>query len=374
MIPDRFPRDAIDQKANVPPGEFFVPDTIVEEQAEAEFENLINDLGPEDALVVTHNDADGLTSGAYMADWYESVTDGDAAVYPTSYHGPCGVTDALKMVNEQGFAAPGHVFITDLGASQFEAAQPEIKALYPDTEVSWIDHHQWSDSELSDLRTCAHGVIDESVCATQLVVDLRNDSNPERFPLESDGVPAEQEELAEVVNDLDMWIKEDPRSDRVGVFAEYADDEVFMNAALDGVSMLDSYDDEITSYEEESKALRERGVRTATFETIAGLDVAFTYGYGPSSLVGNDLVEEEGADMAVIMRPDSSLSFYAHSDEEGFTRCHEVAAEFGGGGHPTAAGGQLDIERFDNFYTLWHGEEQAFRSRFRKKIADVVES
>jgi oligoribonuclease NrnB/cAMP/cGMP phosphodiesterase (DHH superfamily) len=375
MTSERFPRDTTDEKATVPPTEFFLPPETRREQAETRFRDLISGISRgEDALVITHNDADGLTSGAYMKDWYESVTTGDAVVYPTAYNGPCNLPTALEILNDTGEVIPKWVFVTDLGASLFEEALPQVNALYPDTDVAWIDHHQWTDEQLAELHTSAHGVIDDSKCATQLFVELRKGLHERLLPLKTSHIPDQQQELAAVVNDLDLWIKDDPRSDRIGIFAEYADNDEYMEAVLDGISLLETYDEELQAYEAENAALLDRAVNTASTTMINGIETAFAYGYGPSASVGNDLVEQYGADLAVVMRPNGRLSFYAHSDENDFTDCHLVAGELGGGGHPTAAGASLDLEEFDEFLTLWDKENEAFRGRIATAIQERGEA
>ena len=51
-------------------------------------------------------------------------------------------------------------------------------------------------------------------------------------------------------------------------------------------------------------------------------------------------MREEGADAAVIVKPAGSASLRG---TESFERCHEVAEQVNGGGHPRAAGCKPDI-------------------------------
>lgn len=374
MSQDTFPRNTIEQKATTPPTEFFLPDDIKQQQADADFREATSHIGREDAVIITHDDADGLTSGAFMRDWFESVAEqSSAVVIPTGYRSPCNLPRAVEIINADPELQPGWLFITDLGASLFNDCAAEIEALFPETNVVWIDHHQWTDDEYERLRQCAHAFIDSSTCATQLVVDLRNGADEFGFPLEPDGAPSEQEELARVVEDHDLWVKDDPRSDRVAVFAEYADNTEFIDAALDGITLLDTYDEVLSTYEAEDTALRNRLVDLHSSDQIAGLDIAFSYGYGPTAAAGNELVEQLGFDVAVIIRPDGGVSFYAHSNEDGFVHCHDVADAFDGGGHPTAAGGEIDITTFADYCRLWQHQDTALRGRFRSAFKTVQE-
>jgi oligoribonuclease NrnB/cAMP/cGMP phosphodiesterase (DHH superfamily) len=51
-------------------------------------------------------------------------------------------------------------------------------------------------------------------------------------------------------------------------------------------------------------------------------------------------MREQGADASVIVKPAGSASIRG---TDAFERCHEVAAQVNGGGHPKAAGCKPDI-------------------------------
>lgn len=268
---------------------------------------------------------------------------------------------------------PAWVLVTDLGASQFPAAMEELNRLADDTSLGWIDHHQWDEDALAALRSRGHAIVDESRCATSIVVALRAGTHEASFPLESDGAPDRHRELAEVVNDFDLWMRDDQRSDRVGAFADHAPEEVYMEAALDGIEMLERYATDIDRYERENDALHERAVESASRTHVGGLDVAFTYGDCQAPAVGAELVEDRGADLAVLLGPTGVVRFFAHSSGEEFAACHRVAHELGlgGGGHTTAAGADLGHETFSEYLTLWAGEEQAYRDEIERAILDA---
>lgn len=89
---------------------------------------------------------------------------------------------------------------------------------------------------------------------------------------------------------------------------------------------------------------------------IGDVTVAMTYVRGGrSSEIGNVLVEEHSDifDVAIVQKPHGGMGIYSHSDREGFARCHEIAGELGGSGHPTAAGCEVPIETFRELAHYW---------------------
>lgn len=378
-LESRFPKDTLEQQAIVPSTEFFLPAEFSDQLVEDEFKESLTTVDSEDAVILTHNDADGMGSGAFMRDWYETVTGENALVHSTSYRSACNPAEALEIIHESD-VTPAYVFVTDTGHSMYVDAADVVPEL--DSELVWVDHHQWRDEDVEALSEHAHAIIDEDRCATKIIADARFDETNSTIPLESDGVSEDYVELGNIVNDLDLWIKEDPRSDDLALFSYYEDTESFMDACLEGTGLFTEFADNLEEYREENNAKIRRGVDAADIITVEMTDndesaetmtIGFTYGFGPTSDIGNELCTEHDVDLAVIIRPNSSLSFRAPADETGFSQCDELAERFNGGGHPTAAGGTLGLETFEEFVDLWTKEEQAHRDTFLREIGETLE-
>jgi oligoribonuclease NrnB/cAMP/cGMP phosphodiesterase (DHH superfamily) len=89
----------------------------------------------------------------------------------------------------------------------------------------------------------------------------------------------------------------------------------------------------------EKEALIEKAVDRAEIREVGPWTVGVTYGRCSQNEVAEAL-REQGTDAAVIVKPAGSASIRG---TDSFERCHEVAAQVNGGGHPKAAGCKPDI-------------------------------
>jgi len=89
----------------------------------------------------------------------------------------------------------------------------------------------------------------------------------------------------------------------------------------------------------EKEALIEKAVDRGEIKDVDGVTVGVTYGRCSQNEVA-EAFREQGADASVVVKPAGSASIRG-TDE--FERCHEVAGQVNGGGHPKAAGCKPDI-------------------------------
>lgn len=359
MVDDKlFSKDeqSFKQYAMTPEPEQIQPDSLYRDQRVNEFESKLADNPG--VIVLTHNDADGLTSAALVEHYYSGNPTSDereVAVETVMYDGPFTLSDALEVVN--GWS--GHfdvLYILDFNFDDRDEAIEQIEKAGKSgkfNEIICYDHHQWqSDIDLFPGRTFQL-TVDEDECASTICAEELFAS----YPLDD-----HLEELAEVTKDYDLWIRDDPRSGQLEAFASIAEPEEYIDTVLEhGVDFPEDVERRIQAQEQENEMLIEVAVDEAEWMEVAGLDVAVTYiGKGPNSEIGNELVENHKYDVAFILKPHGGVSIRSHSDEEGFTRCHEVAEELGGGGHPTAAGFGIEFESFQDLAGYWApGKEKA---------------
>lgn len=339
--------------AVTPSKDDMTPDSVKREQIRKEF---LNELEHEPStIVISHGDADGLGAVAMV----KEVEGGEAAFVTVSYHGPYDVADALQDVSlHADFFA--NVYVTDLGCDDPSVIEAAAQV---DQPVHWFDHHQWDNDLIQRARSSGISLtIDEDECATSLIA-------------ETFGMDEDMMELAEVTKDHDLWIKEDPRSDRLGVMAYTLDDEAYVESVREnGVDHPEWVEDEIDEQLELDEKLEAHAVERANTWTVRDYKVALTYiRGGRSSEIGNQLVEEHEDDynIAIVMRP-SGCSIYSHSDRETFARCHEVAGELGGGGHPTASGFPIPADTFRQMADYWVSCGESVRDEIVAAISEVV--
>ncbi|WP_276259322.1 DHH family phosphoesterase [Haloglomus litoreum] len=307
-------------RKSVLPGEgFFVPDSVDEAREEAEAREAI--VGAS-TVVIADPDADGLACVALCREAF-----GAAALVPT---GPHEIADSLEYVAE--FADPdARVVVCDLCPDDERDIEP-LAAVAEAHEVRWFDHHQWHE-DLSLLVEEAGvdlvvGPSDE-VCTADVALEALEYDFPDRFA-----------ELAAVTRDHDLWLREDPRSDDLADYSYWSEPEEYVETVREhGADLPAEVEEYLAERRVEKEALIEQAVERGQIEEVNGWTVGVTYGRCSQNEVA-EAFREQGADASVVVKPSGSASIRG---TDRFERCHEVAAQVNGGGHPKAAGCKPDI-------------------------------
>jgi oligoribonuclease NrnB/cAMP/cGMP phosphodiesterase (DHH superfamily) len=365
---------SLSRKSQLPGAGFFYPDTLDEERADEQAREAVEGA---EVVVVADTDADGLGCVALLREAYDAavsaanfedpepllddeagaladetdaldpetstdeereVTDLDADDEPPKSSvallgaGPHNVEDALARVAE--YAEPGvEVFVCDLCPDRFEYVADALTALQEhDATVRWFDHHQWDDAVAEQVREAGVDLVvgdsDEECTADVTLRSLDYD------------FPEYLHELAAVTRDHDLWLREDPRSDDLADYAYWTGAEEYV--AVVGEYGADLPEFALAFVEErrvEKEALIETALDRAEFHEVGEWTVGVTYGRCSQNEVAEGM-REQGADASVIVKPAGSASIRG---TDAFERCHEVAAQVNGGGHPKAAGCKPDI-------------------------------
>jgi oligoribonuclease NrnB/cAMP/cGMP phosphodiesterase (DHH superfamily) len=313
-------RLSITRKSVIPGEGFFRPDSIEEEQAEREAAETFDAAR---VAVIADPDADGLACTALIR-----RARGAGELIPA---GPHELDEALAWAAE--YANPeAEIFICDLcpdSESDIEAVEAVVDRV---AAVTWYDHHQWDDALATTVREAGVdltvGESDEVCTADVALAELDHDFEQQYA------------ELAAVTRDHDLWIREDERSDDLADYAHWVDPEEYIETVLEGGADLPSAAQEFLAEQRvEKEALIEKAVERAQLREIGPWTVGVTYGRCSQNEVA-EAMREQGADASVIVKPAGSASIRG-TDE--FERCHEVAAQVNGGGHPKAAGCKPDI-------------------------------
>ncbi len=313
-------RLSLERKSILPGEGFFVPDSLEEDRQEQEVAEELDGAG---TVVVADPDADGLACTALVREAY-----GEGALVPA---GPHELEETLEWVAEYA-ETEATVVVCDLAPDSDEdvAALPDLVARVED--VRWYDHHQWEDAlaALVDEAGVERVVGDsDEVCTADVVHEQLDYDFPDRF-----------RELAAVTRDHDLWIREDERSDDLADFSYWSEPEEYIEAVLEhGPDLSPEIHDFLAEKRVEKEALIEKAVERAELREVGPWTVGVTYGRCSQNEVAEEL-RERGADAAVIVKPAGSASIRG---TETFERCHEVARQVSGGGHPRAAGCKPDV-------------------------------
>jgi oligoribonuclease NrnB/cAMP/cGMP phosphodiesterase (DHH superfamily) len=225
--------------------------------------------------------------------------------------------------------------ISDLGYHR-DTESIAKKAKANGWNVEWRDHHRWREDEekkIERIVTLLH--IDTSVCGTGIVArDLAPD-NPTAV------------EVARVVCDYDLWKHADPRSAVLGqVLQRKKNRDHVRDCLVAGIFSDPLIEQEYTEIKAEMDAMMQRSLKQATFLGKKYM-IAFAPLYGYPSETAHFIRDEKKTDIEVIIGKDGKFSLRSVPPIS-----HIIAREFGGGGHPNAAGGSFNFSVVERF-TWW---------------------
>ena len=202
--------------------------------------------------------------------------------------------------------------------------------------VEWRDHHRWREEEVSKVEkevSVLH--IDTSTCGTGIVARDLLPGNPVAG------------EVARVVCDYDLWRHADHRSAVLGqVLQRKKNRDHVRDCLVNGIFTDDLIEREYREIRAEMSAMMQRSLKHATFRGKK-YRVAFAPLYGYPSETAHFIRNESKTDIEVIIGKDGKFSLRSVPPIS-----HLIAREFGGGGHPNAAGGSFRFTVVERF-TWW---------------------
>lgn len=225
--------------------------------------------------------------------------------------------------------------ISDLGY-QRDNELTARKARAHGWRVEWRDHHRWRDDEIKKMEKEVSLLrLDTSVCACGIVA---RDLAPES-PVAC--------EVARVVCDYDLWKHADTRSAVLGqVLQRKKNREYVRDRLVQGIFSDHLIESEYSEIKAEMDAMMQRSLKNATI--LGGkYRVVFAPLYGYPSETAHFIRSERNTDIEVIISKDGKFSLRSVPPIS-----HLIAREFGGGGHPNAAGGSFNFTVIERF-TWW---------------------
>lgn len=299
---------------------------------------------PEDivAIVSDYGDADGKSAASTLLYKYRD-TDKCPIYVPAGHRGNCPDTiTTLERVTS--ILSGATVYFTDIAPNDDKTEEyiDALTAVAEENDLRVRDHHPWPDEVIEAVEPVADDFVvddsqgDDQVCATEIVAREDFEDTPEMI-----------EELAHVTGIRDLWKKEQfedyPEGEALVDFAFWASYGEFTSLVSEhGLGFVDEGEDtvqEFLDHREEKNAKIELAADRAEWHEIGGLDVAIAYGGVYNSGLG-DVLRERGADVVGIVSPAGKFSFRSRDEHP---VCEEIAKEFGGGGHPPAAGASPGI-------------------------------
>ncbi|PSP59278.1 recombinase RecJ [Halobacteriales archaeon QH_7_66_37] len=293
-------RLSIGRKSVLPGEGFFRPDSVEEEQAEREAAETLSDA---EVVVVADGDADGLAC-----------------------------TALIRTARGAGALLDADLYVCDLCPDHGSDVEHLDAVIDRVADVRWFDHHQWDDDLAAAVEDAGVDLVvgdSEEVCTADVAVAELDHEFDNRFV-----------DLAAATRDHDLWIRDDERSDDLADFSHWAEPEEYVATVTEhGADLPPEVEDMLAERRVEKEALIEKAIERAELREVGPWTVGVTYGRCSQNEVAEAL-REQGADAAVIVKPSGPASLRG---TDSFERCHEVAAQVNGGGHPKAAGCKPDI-------------------------------
>ena len=219
--------------------------------------------------------------------------------------------------------------------------------------IEWRDHHRWHEDEIGHVKSIVDLLhIDTGRCACGICAS----------DLAPDDLIAQ--EIALVVCDYDLWKHQDPRSGVLGLVLQRHENREHVRDML----MLGVFDDKKirSEYEDIMREIDKVMRRTKKAASVLGTNyrtvVAPMYGY-PSETAAY-LRKELGSDIEVLVSGSGKFSIRSVPPIS-----HKIAKEFGGGGHPNAAGGFFNFTLKDKILL-----RLLKKNRWFEKIARYADS
>lgn len=221
--------------------------------------------------------------------------------------------------------------ISDLG--YYQGAESIVDSIRDcGWKVEWRDHHRWRDEEFSRVeKKCDILHVSVDTCATGICAkDLAPD----------DPVAAE---VARVVCDYDLWIHADPRSAILGQVLQRKKNRDYVRDCLEKGVFSDEY---IMEQYREIRADMERLMKKSIQKALVKGErfrIAFAPLYGYPSETAAEMRKTLSTDMEVLISPSGRFSLRSVPPVS-----HILARNFGGGGHPNAAGGNFPFSFWES--------------------------
>jgi oligoribonuclease NrnB/cAMP/cGMP phosphodiesterase (DHH superfamily) len=301
------------------------------------FEERIQSLltSRKSALVhLTHNDLDAVGGDAIHRMRYGTIT----SVFCSVGNFPSAL-DAVASVEGNGII----LSISDLGYQR--GIEQRIRSVNEaGWRIEWRDHHRWSAEEIRLVHDyCDLLRIDTSTCGCGICA---------RDLLPGDKTAAE---IARVVCDYDLWKHEDPRSAVLGIVLQRKKNRDYVRDRLAEGIFSDAYIE--SEYQEIVGEMEEKMSKSIQKAMIMGekYRIAFSPLYGYPSETAARMRKELSTDIEVLISKDGRFSLRSVPPIS-----HIIAREYGGGGHPNAAGGSFHFSFWDRIRFLLLGSSSQF--------------
>lgn len=275
------------------------------------------------AIIISHRkDLDGIASAAILKRAFP-----DASVLLIDYDNIRATFRSLESVREE-------VYVADLniGAAEKKSLQ-SIAKIAKNARILWLDHHNWDPAVRKDAEKHITLVVNRDKCAAEVVFD---------FFGEGDSVDAK---IARFARDQDFYTKKIYDANRISdMIAARYDNIKFLLSLVGmlsrGTFWKDEFDEIRNAYIAKKEKLLSESIGDITY--YGNFAVTLSNPLVPSGEIAKETIEKKRIDVLVILDPMGRISFRRRKGSS--VDLSAIAREFGGGGHPYAAGASYGKE------------------------------
>ncbi len=285
-------------------------------------------------VVLHHNDFDGIMGAISL---YRLHSDDDFHAKGTSRRKM--IKNLEKVIKKY---KPNLLYVVDIGPNDSEL--DELRRILDNRnfKVIWMDHHKWSDNVKRVISELVDEVIyDRSTCGAGLAARYAKERGAKLCDC--------CEELVNLSCDIDLWIRSDPRSEKMSMalgnrrWRSYLIDKLWKCVGWDK-DWEDAYQEVIDEMKRNLRKYLSKSIKKKVCEyeiiivPIRIKDVALV------SFMAEEIRKEKPYDAIIFVSDVGSLHMRRGSEKIDLS---EVARRLSGGGHPAAAGGRLDYTFLD---------------------------
>ena len=312
-------------------------------------------------VVIHHNDFDGIMGAVSL---YRLHTADEFHARGTSRRKMLeNLAKAIKKYR------PDILYVVDIGPNESEL--DELKRLLGNKnfKVIWMDHHKWSDTVKKEIEKLVDVLIyDRSTCGAGLAARYAKENGAKLCDC--------CEELVNLSCDIDLWIRSDPRSEKMSMalgnkrWRPYLQEKLWRCVGWDK-----DWEDAYVEVIQEMRRRLEKYLKKAIIEFVDGYsiiiipikisDVALV------SFMAEEVRKENTYDVIVFLSDVGSVHMRRGTDKVDLS---ELARKLSGGGHPAAAGGRVNytpIDRLIHKLFLKPRKVQVIINAFREYIREA---
>ncbi len=284
-------------------------------------------------VVLHHNDFDGIMGAIAL---YRLHSSDEFVAKQTSRKKM--MRNLKKVLKER----PDLLYVVDIGPNESELDELERLLKDRNFKLVWIDHHKWSETVQSKMKDLVDELVyDRSTCGAGLAARYAKERGAKLCDC--------CEELIELSCDIDLWIRKDPRSEKMSMalgnnrWRRYLIEKLWKCVGWDK-DWEEAYEEVLQEMKDKLEKYLQRAIE-GKIDDISYILIPITKKEIPLvSFMAEEVRKKKKYDVIAFVNEFGGLHMRRGTEKVDLS---ELAKRFSGGGHPAAAGGSLPYTFLD---------------------------